>query len=74
MFRNRCFDMGGRDQFMYNNTQFAATDNNIESNMMGDNANCEMPGVVCPPVYECPQERCCHRQIHHKIDQDCQFM
>lgn len=26
-----------------------------------------MPGVVCPPIYECPQERCCHRQIVHEV-------
>lgn len=28
---------------------------------------CEMPGIVCPPVYECPQERCIHRQIVHEV-------
>ena len=28
-----------------------------------------MPGVVCPPVYECPQERCIHRQIIHEVPQ-----
>lgn len=26
-----------------------------------------MPGVVCPPVYECPQERVCHRYICHEV-------
>lgn len=25
------------------------------------------PGVVCPPVYECPQERVCHRYICHEV-------
>jgi len=25
------------------------------------------PGAMCQPVYECPQERCCHRQIVHNV-------
>ena len=29
--------------------------------------NQPMPGMVCPPVYECPQERCCHREIVHEV-------
>lgn len=32
-------------------------------NMMGDS----MPGVVCPPIYECPEERVCHRYICHEV-------
>ncbi|MCM1053768.1 MAG: hypothetical protein NC483_07345 [Ruminococcus sp.] len=31
--------------------------------MMGET----MPGVVCPPVYECPQETVCHRYICHEV-------
>lgn len=27
----------------------------------------QFPGVVCPPVYECPQIRCCHREIFHEV-------
>ena len=30
-----------------------------------------MPGVVCPPVYECPQERVCHRTICHEVPHIC---
>ena len=26
-----------------------------------------MPGIVCPPIYECPQERVCHRYICHEV-------
>ncbi len=26
-----------------------------------------MPGVVCAPVYECPQEKCIHKQIVHEV-------
>lgn len=27
--------------------------------------NMSMPS--CPPIYECPQERCCHREFHHEV-------
>ena len=30
-----------------------------------------MPGVVCQPIYECPQERCVHRQIIHEVPHVC---
>ena len=30
-----------------------------------------MPGIVCPPIYECPQERCIHRQIIHEVPHVC---
>ncbi len=33
------------------------------SKNMGDT----LPGVVCPPVYECPEERVCHRYICHEV-------
>lgn len=32
-------------------------------NMMGET----IPGVVCPPVYECPRETICHRYICHEV-------
>lgn len=32
-------------------------------NMMGDT----LPGVMCPPVYECPRETVCHRYICHEV-------
>lgn len=32
-------------------------------NMMGD----MLPGVVCPPIYECPRETVCHRYICHEV-------
>lgn len=31
--------------------------------MMGET----MPGVVCPPIYECPHETVCHRYICHEV-------
>ena len=26
-----------------------------------------MSGMMCPPIYECPQERCIHKQIVHEV-------
>lgn len=34
-----------------------------DMNMMGET----MPGVVCPPIYECPRETVCHRYICHEV-------
>lgn len=34
-------------------------------------SNCNtLPGIVCQPIYECPQERCIHRQIIHEVPQE----
>lgn len=30
-----------------------------------------IPGIVCEPIYECPQERCVHRQIVHEVPHVC---
>ncbi|MBQ6687534.1 MAG: hypothetical protein IJN03_03315 [Bacilli bacterium] len=30
-----------------------------------------LPGVVCPPVYECPQERVVNRTITHEVPHIC---
>lgn len=27
----------------------------------------QYPGVMCQPIYECPQVRCCHREICHEV-------
>lgn len=34
--------------------------------MMGES----LPGVVCPPIYECPRETVCHRYIFHEVPQE----
>lgn len=31
------------------------------------NQGANYPGVVCPPIYECPQEKVCHRYICHEV-------
>lgn len=30
-----------------------------------------LQGMVCPPVYECPQERVIHREIMHEVPHVC---
>lgn len=32
--------------------------------------NKHLNGMICTPVYECPQERCIHREIVHEVPQD----
>ena len=39
-----------------------------KSEMIQDNKNIELPGVSCPSICECPQERCCTREIHHCVE------
>ncbi len=60
MFRNR--DCGKQEMDMgvqMNPNMYASM------NMMAQGEN--YPGVVCPPVYECPEERVCHRYICHEV-------
>ena len=35
-----------------------------------DKISCEMP-KMCPPIYECPTERCIHREIVHEVPHVC---
>ena len=39
------------------------SDMKTDLNNMGD----ALPGVICPPLYECPEERVCHRYICHEV-------
>ena len=43
-------------------------ENNNYTSAVGCNS---LTGMVCPPVYECPQERCIHRQIIHEVPHVC---
>ena len=43
-------------------------ENNNYTSAVGCNS---LPGMVCQPVYECPQERCIHRQIIHEVPHVC---
>ena len=40
---------------------------------MGLNGCCneQIPGVICTPIYECPEERVCHRYIEHEVPHIC---
>ena len=61
MIRNRCFDMGSVQSDKMNTNKMWMDANNVEFMDMG------MNGCNMPPIYECPQERCCHREIHHEV-------
>ena len=30
-------------------------------------SGCGNPPMMCPPIYECPRERCVHREIMHEV-------
>lgn len=45
-----------------------STPMNTCPNMMSS-VSASMPGMVCAPVYECPQERVIHREIMHEVPQ-----
>ena len=65
--RNRCYDMN-----YMNNTSFS-----FESNAQMNEFPEAMPNMMnggCPhmqPIYECPQERVCHREIVHEVPHVC---
>lgn len=41
---------------------------NINDNKEMNGQNIDLNGCDCPKVCECPQERCCTRQIHHCVE------
>ena len=45
--------------------ELKVTPDNMKTDMT---SCCKMDApMMCPPVYECPQERCVHRQIIHEV-------
>ena len=38
---------------------------------MGEGCPTMNSGMMCPPVYECPTERCVHRHIVHEVPHVC---
>lgn len=64
MFRdNRCYDKS----FM-NNEYPKALEKDTKMDGMMDGMCCPMSmPQMCPPIMECPQERCCHRYICHEV-------
>lgn len=35
--------------------------------MMGNSCPCAPQSMMCPPIMECPQVRCCHRVINYEV-------
>ena len=58
---NNNFEVKMDNYFEMDSSDKMAKDNS--GNMM----NNSLPGVVCPPIYECPEERVCHRYICHEV-------
>lgn len=50
---------------MFRNCCFDMGDNFKQDVNCVNQQNMELPS--CPPIYECPQERCCHREFHHEV-------
>lgn len=68
--QNRCYE---RPMKFSNETTFKFEDMKAQEypQAMPMNQNMMDPGCVMPPVYECPQERVCHREIVHEVPHVC---
>lgn len=71
MFKNDR-DCGGKMENYYEMGKEAKYETAAMPMGYGDMGCCDnaYPGVVCPPIYECPQERVCHRYICHEVPQE----
>lgn len=72
MLKNkRCYDKS----FMNQEFPTAIEDNSktmMSQDMYGQGMCCPIAPepMMCPPIMECPQERCCHRYICHEVPQE----
>ena len=69
---NRCMDMSNVETYNTVGDKSAMVDNYpaaMPATMAMPDASCGCgPQVMmCPPVMECPQERCCHRVINYEV-------
>lgn len=64
MFINRCYDMNDK---MPMEGKMDGMTNMAGATQMNPCCAPMMP-QMCPPIYECPQERCCHREICHEVE------
>lgn len=69
MKNNRCMDTS---MFPEANQTTTETNINVEMGMgmpgmMGMGCSCPPQSMMCPPVMECPQVRCCHRVINYEV-------
>ena len=63
----RCYDKS----FINQEFPMAMEENSktMDKDMYGQGMGCASTPVpmMCPPIMECPQERCCHRYICHEV-------
>lgn len=60
----RCYDQS----FMNQDFPVAGEDKKMSGDMAHMAGCCPQPcPTMCPPIMECPQERCCHRYICHEV-------
>ena len=73
MKTKRCMD---KSMFETNTTELSMDMNTGMPNMMGCNCpnpqnmmgcGCTPQNMMCPPIMECPQVRCCHRVINYEV-------
>lgn len=74
--QNRCMSYGSEMSYETDGTKFEYEKSTMINNGMPMNGNmigtsCAMPGVVCPPIYECPVENQVHRTIMHEVPHIC---
>ena len=67
MFNNQEIDFNFNNQDFNTTTQMNTNQNNYQTNPCFDNQNINLQGTTTP-VCECPQERCCQRDIHHCVE------
>ena len=51
---------------MFRNNRCYDMDNKFDG-MKTKDMNMSCPDTSCPPITECPQERCCHREFVHEV-------
>lgn len=74
--KNRCYDKSmnysSETTFNFNEGNGSAFSNmNAFPEAMPEMAPMMNPCCEMPPVYECPQERVCHREIVHNVQHIC---
>lgn len=71
------YNNGMYSNYEVENNKETFTETKTESSYTSTNPNmymgssCAMPGIVMPPVYECPKERVIHREIMHEVPHVC---
>ncbi len=62
---NRCMDMSAYPEAV---SPEYSSDKNMDMSMMSG-MGCPGNVMMCQPIYECPQVRCCHRVINYEVPQ-----